>query len=203
MLVKVGALVRIGLLGAVGGAVNAWLCYAQIPEPVRTRGATFEWHVIPAGGAHGAVLAILAVASAALLTTRPIYQRVLAAPVVGWLSGYLSWVPLHVSVFGETVRHAITWPSQQQSGLELLYVPFIYFGLAAVVFCLLSTRKVLSSDRIATHLVVGILGGVIGSLLWWISWQPWYFSPIHGTIWGVLVGYGLHKDRKALQGVWG
>jgi hypothetical protein len=35
----------VGLAGAVGGALNATLCYLEWPEKVHT----FEWHVIPAG----------------------------------------------------------------------------------------------------------------------------------------------------------
>jgi hypothetical protein len=40
---------RVSLYGAIGGMLNACLCYAGLPIPVQERSASFHWHIIPAG----------------------------------------------------------------------------------------------------------------------------------------------------------
>ena len=54
----------VGLCGAVGGMVNALLCYAGRPVPVQEPSVKFHWHIIPAGLAHGGFLAIVAMGGA-------------------------------------------------------------------------------------------------------------------------------------------
>ena len=85
----------IGLLGSVGGAINAWLCYANFPVPVGSgeKNGNFSWHIIPAGAVHGALLAISTVALAAFLMRRNRFLRWTGIPIVGWFSGWLSLHP--------------------------------------------------------------------------------------------------------------
>lgn len=86
----------IGLLGGVGGAINAWLCYARVPT--ETGYTDFSWHIIPAGACHGGLLAVVAAGCAVLLRRQKALVRWMALPVVGWLSGWLSWIPLRLSI---------------------------------------------------------------------------------------------------------
>jgi hypothetical protein len=34
---------------------------------------------------------------------------------------------------------------------------------------------------------------MLGSLWWWIEFQPWYFAAIHGSVWGLLVGWATSR----------
>jgi len=47
--------------------------------------------------------------------------------------------------------------------------------------------------RLGKALIVGTAAGVLGSLWFWIGDQ-WYFSLLHGTVWGCLVGLALSKS---------
>lgn len=82
----------VGLLGGLGGAIVAWLWlwYKEIP-------VTLAREVIPAGALHGAILAVIAVGASSLVwPSRPLF-RWLLLPAVGWVSGWLSFVPLGLS----------------------------------------------------------------------------------------------------------
>src|SRR5262245_6561437 len=68
------ALLRVGVGGAVGGATNGWLCYAKLPV---SAGHNFSWHVIPAGAAHGAILAVVAFGLGVRLSGRTLRFRLL------------------------------------------------------------------------------------------------------------------------------
>jgi peptidoglycan/LPS O-acetylase OafA/YrhL len=54
----VRTLVAVTLAGGLGGFINAALCF--LGWPVEIKGAPFYWHVVPAGFAHGAILALVA-----------------------------------------------------------------------------------------------------------------------------------------------
>ena len=79
-----------------GWRVDAWLCYVQLPEPIED--PPFRWHVVPAGTLHGAVLALCSVAAAIALSRSRVGVHLLAAPMVGWVAGYASWIPLIYSL---------------------------------------------------------------------------------------------------------
>lgn len=76
---KIGAraLGLVGLLGGLGGAINAWLCYAKLPVPVigpEIAGASspieFSSYVVLGGAGHGALLAFVSVGLAIILWGR-------------------------------------------------------------------------------------------------------------------------------------
>lgn len=195
-------LLRLGLLGAIGGGANAWLCYAQIPVAVGTssadisNGAAFKWHVVPAGAFHGAALALIPALAVFLLRGRTLAANLVAAPLVGWLSGYLSWIPLGRSAFDWSWGKAVTY-SFHESAVQALWIPLPYFGLVGLLYFL--ALQVTFRKHPGRSLVVALVvaSGVLGSLWWWIAWKPWYFAVLHGTIWGVAVGWGSCSSRRA------
>ncbi len=192
------ALGRIGLLGAAAGAINAWLCYAGLPVPVRLEGelfggatpVRFPWTVIPAGAVHGALLAIVPVGLAAFLRRKPLWLRLAVAVAAGWGSGWLSWMPMNL-IF------QMGW-SNYASNLPALAVwPFCYFGLAGLLYyAWLNFGRGLASTRLSAQLAAGSLSGALGALWFWTNWGVWYFSLLHGTIWGCLVGYGVWRSQQ-------
>jgi len=195
-----GRLLSVGIAGALGGGVNATLCYLELPVAVQESAAKFQWHIVPAGAFHGGLLALVAF-GAALLTTRlskPLQS--LVALTAGWLGGYVSWIPLHLSVT-KSATEAFTWPAQESTLLEMAWIPFHYFGgVATFVYLWLLKKWALVGGPWAQMLAVSA-AATLGSLWWWIEWGPWYFSLLHGTIWGALVGLAAsyQEDRAAGQ----
>jgi hypothetical protein len=188
-------LMRAGLAGAIGGAVNGALCVLGWPVAAADSKVTFSWLVILGGCAHGCALALIAVAAAA-------YGRDLATPrrwavslLVGWIAGYVSWVPLDISL-GTAVPKALMWPVAEVSPLvAALWLPFLYFGgVAALWYLWLSRRS--GEDSVRASMLAASGAATAGSLYWWISWHPWYFSPLHGTIWGCLVGFAVASGHR-------
>ena len=194
-------------MGGVGGAVNAWLCYAKFYP--RTD-LSFSWPVIPAGACHGALLAILALGSGAFLSRRSLLLTLVRLPVIGWIAGWLSWIPLQAYVYhdsigsewgfghgkGLTLRNAIEtifWPFRWER--DMFFMPYLYFGFVVVVWVGLLQFSDRWLHARSWCFAAGILSGVLGSLWWWISWKPWWFSLLHGTIWGLLVGFGVWKSQ--------
>jgi hypothetical protein len=191
--IRISGLFTIALFGALGGTINAWLCYAGIPVST----ASFKWHVIPAGAFHGAVLAALTVGVAALLIGKALWVRLLAAPLVGWVTAYLSWIPLNRSAFDEPWLKSVSWPFHEE-WTATVFGTFVTFGLVALIYYLCLSLGGLFRRGLGSHLLYACAAGILGSLWWWIGWKPWYFSLIHGTIWGMLVGYGTWRAVKAV-----
>jgi hypothetical protein len=187
-------MVPVGLLGAAGGAANAWLCWAKLPAPIRdgTLEMSFRWLVIPGGAIHGAALAVLGAWAALALARRPAALRLAAAPVVGWVVGYLSWIPLARWAADGTWAQSLLWV--QGRGLDALWVPFAHFGLVAALLYLLLVAG--AGRRPALAFGAAIAAGVGGSLWWWIVWDRWWFAPLHGAVWGALVGLGLARAAR-------
>ena len=182
------------MLGGLGGAINAALCYAKLPVPTGEQGS-FEWHVIPAGGAHGALLALIAAGCAAGLWNQRAWIRWAAVPVVGWLAGWLSWIPLHLSIVEGELLKAILWPFSNSK--ELVLGLWQYFGLVSLLcYAGLQWLRRFSPRHRWAPFAVGIGSGCLGSLWWWIEVEPWYFSLLHGTIWGSLVGFGIWRAQS-------
>jgi hypothetical protein len=191
--------------GALGGAINAALCYLQWPVHVGEDAMKFSPWIIPAGAGHGALLAALTAAGWQRLSALPAVRRGLGVIALGWLSGWLSFIPIqwYISsvdvdgaIFGASsglslgdALGALIWPIRRVSGPEPLYMPLQFFGFVPVAHGLLSwaAERAGRSGREAT-LAVWAGAGALGSLWWWIGWRPWHFSLIHGTIWGLLVG---------------
>lgn len=189
-------LIKIGLWGGLGGAVNALLCYAEIPVPVEDPAATFSWHVIPAGALHGSLLAIISIGCSIWLGRKRMIGQCLCLPIIGWGAGWLSWIPLQVSAFGDHSLVALLWPFKDIN-FDTLWVPYAIFGLVAVgyVFLLVIACQLYAKGMLR-HVFVAALAGTLGSLWWWIEFGPWYFCVIHGTIWGSLVGTALSRWQQ-------
>ncbi len=214
MKLPVRALGLIGLYGGLGGAINAWLCYVGIPA--RAGGdVTFSWTVIPAGATHGAILAVSAIGLSGFLSRYSLSHQVLGLLLVGWFCGWLSWIPLQLYVnlasFGgellkpvntsllQSLMSAVGWPLRLK--WSELYMPYLYFGCVALVYgAVIAARRRLTFERLRDSLLVGILSGSVGSLWWWSLWRPWYFSVLHGLIWGSFVGVAVWKTYGESSG---
>lgn len=179
---------RIGACGAVGGATNAWLCYAQWPVPA-AKNATFAWHVVPAGAFHGAVLAAVAFGTARLLSKRNLRTKLVAAPLLAWIAGVASWIPLNRSAFDEPWAKSLTWPFHQDWSMAML-APLQYFGFVAGLYYLCLVLPFARTRSLGVHVLCASASAALGSLWWWIAMEPWYFSPLHGAVWGTAVGVG-------------
>jgi hypothetical protein len=184
---------RVGCAGAFGGAINAWLCYSGLPVPVGDK-ANFGWHVIPAGAVHGALLAAVAFGAAVRFARARLPVRLAAAVPVAWLAGYVSWIPLNRSAFDESWSKSVFWPFEEWS--QAFWMPFAYFGLVAFLYYLWLAVRGLETRGLAANVIAGCAAGVFGSLWWWISWERWYFSVLHGAIWGALAGAGVAGSMK-------
>jgi hypothetical protein len=186
IMVRRGLWAAIG--GALGGLVNAALCYLEWPVPVPD--APFKWHVMPAGLLHGAALAALGVAAADIGgRLKPGPRWALALPAA-WVIGYVTWIPLAVSVFGEPLSRALVWPIDGETWVASLLLPLAYFGAVALLVYLWQAC-VRPIPHLWANVVAACAAGVIGSLWFWISYQRWAFSILHGVIWGCLVSASL------------
>ena len=198
----------IGLLGGLGGAINAGLCYLQLPVPVSTTGSffpwlaggthamQFSWGIIPAGMLHGGLLAVVSTGFASWLIRRGRLTQWAGVPLVGWVAGWLSWIPvqLYVSLAdrGELLTRrdslvakmidAVRWPFTGQAA-ERLVGPYSFFGFVGLLcyVCWVPCRQ-WRSATLGAHVLVTSCSGCLGSLWWWSHWRPWYFSLLHGAI---------------------
>jgi hypothetical protein len=159
--------VRVAFCGALAGVANAWLCYAGIPIPVDPH-ADFEWHIIPAGAAHGALLAAFAFGAATLLNAWPLAIRLTAAVPLGWFAGYASWLPLNRSL-DESWRKTMLWPFKQSGWPDALWAPFAYFGLVAVLYYLWLATRGRNACRLWASVTAACAAGTLGSLWFWSS----------------------------------
>jgi len=150
-------------------------------------GHDFGWQVIPAGAAHGAILGVVGFGVGVRLYGRTVRFRLLAAPLVGWIAGFVSWIPLNQSLFDDPWAKTLLWPLHE-SGSAALLAPFLYFGLVSLLYylCLVLVRH--QGRTLGVHLLLAGAAGFLGSLWWWIAWEHWYLSPLHGAIWGACVG---------------
>jgi len=189
-------LALVGLAGAIGGGINALMCYLEWPVPVQDKNASFSWLVVPGGCAHGCALAVVAFAGAAWGRLQPRPWRWAGCVGVGWAAAYLSWIPLDISL-GESVRKALLWPVLDGGSLvRAVWQPLVYYfgGVAALWYLWLSSGA--DEGRVTTSMLAASGAATAGSLWWWASWGPWYFSPLHGGVWGCLVGFALALGRR-------
>jgi hypothetical protein len=184
--------------GAAAGTMNAWLCYAGIPASIDS-GATFTWEVIPAGTAHGAILAACAVL-AWQWSRHAVWPRILlTAYLGGWVAGYASWQPLRTAI--DSAWRPDAWPFD--AGWVAAFVgPLQAFGFVTLIYIVVLARWVARSSSTSAHLLAASIAGIGGSAWWWVSWERWYFSLLHGGIWGVAVGLAAwsalrHRDEMA------
>ncbi len=182
---------RPALFGGFAGALNAAHCWATLPD------CNFAWHIVPAGAAHGATLALFAAPLSALLQKRSLAARLIAIPLVGWLAGAASFALLNLSLGWHWEMYAL-WKRPDED-----FWPFQAFGLvAAIAFFGWGALKLLPAPRLMTHWLTAIAAGIGGSLWWWISMENghWYYSLLHGTVWGSAVGLGVWSaGRKRVE----
>ncbi len=187
------------LLGGLAGAVNGFLCYAKIPVPVGGWNQ-FKIHIILAGACHGAILAgVIRLFTSLFYGRNPRIQwagLVLCSYVAGWLC----FIPIRLSNADKAWDFgAFLWPFDSD-GLGFLWVPVVYFGLVASFYYLfLVIFKRLYSRELGPHLLAGVVSGIAGSLWWWNLWKPWTLSLVHGTIWGLLTGFGMAMSAAEAQ----
>ena len=190
---------RASLAGAFAGGANATFCYLRLPVPIEDSAVHLHWHVIPAGCAHGALLALVAVAASELARRRRSALTWCAIPFVAWLGGYLAWIPLDLSISSRSPAQSLAWPAEgTPQMISILWMPPSYFG--AVAGLLYFGLLLAGSATPRWMLILGAsAAGILGSLWWWIEWGPWYFSLIHGTLWGTFVGLALSWKRRAAE----
>lgn len=188
---------RVGLCGALGGAINAWLCYARLPVAVSDN-PHFAWHVVPAGAVHGGMLAVVAFAVGGAFSTRRVRARLAVALPLAWIAGFVSWIPLNRSAFDEPWAKSFSWALHEEWSAAMLG-PFQYFGFVALLYYLAVALYLTRERRLTAHVTVAAIAGIVGSLWWWITIGPWYFSVLHGAIWGSFVGVGAWNARGAMM----
>jgi hypothetical protein len=203
-------LALVALCGAAGGALNAWHFLGllwPVTEPLESGLVVIAWHLIPAGAAHGALLAGTALACAGLLRTRAPSTRLLAAPLVGWLAGYLAQIPVLWSLAQTFHWVAFLWPF---SSARDLIGPLASFGSVALLYYLALLGRGPPLQFVIARIALCCAAGTLGSLYWWVGvsaqdttwssfWAGLRISALHGSIWGTLVGLGTwwtHRQRR-------
>lgn len=180
----------VGAAGAVAGGVNALHAFWLLP--LLDGAADLKWHVVPAGVAHGGLLAATSVCAALLTGDRPLWQRLACVPASGWIAGVLAWVPLGAS----TGLHGSV-----DAPLAMVTSPFMEMGLvASLAYAGWAFGGRLRSWQLCGHLAIGVAAGVLGSAPWWIGWEEWQalrFFPLHGATWGALVGVATWRMARA------
>lgn len=189
-------------LGALGGAINAGPLYAGIALLYGQR--DFEWSYIPAGACHGGLLALVAARCAVALRNRHVALRVAAAPCVGWLSGYLSFIPFYAVEWrhpptGDLILMWVQWPWGGLAGPPS-YAPLRAFGTVGMLLYLWIVLGSFRASGLRRQIAAAVVAGVVGSAWWWFSWEPWFLCMVHGPVWGVLVGLGLWRWARRERG---
>ena len=177
---KVNRIHRIAIGGAFGGAINGFLCYTNLP----IRLSNFDWHVVPAGSIHGAVLASLSVTAANYFVARPLAIRLIISLPLAWIAGFLSWIPLELSVFHSTWQKTLTWPFHPN--WRTWYAPYWQFGLVTFVYYIVLSIAGSRQQNLAFYVLFAAMAGILGSF--WFFVDHWYISLLHGVIWGCSVG---------------
>lgn len=186
---------RVGLCGALGGAINAghylwWVgARASSTDSWGLGVPSLEWHLVPAGAVHGGLLAAVAFAGGSLLTKQHLAVKLLGTLLVGWIAGFVSWIPLSKSLFGGSWAESLSWAFGSASAATL-WVPFHYFGFVASLYCLCVALFAARQSSLSAHVLYASIGGILGSLWFWIQMEHRHFSFLHGAIWGICVGTG-------------
>ena len=190
-------LLEVGLAGAFGGLVNATLCYAGWPQAIKH--ADFKWHILPAAFIHGGVLAAVPLAIGVFARDlRGIPRWGIALPVA-WVVGYVSWIPLQMSLVGDEPLLAFVWPfTEGGGGFQALWVPIAYFGVVGGLVYAWTVFPSLEGASLGVSVLASSIAGVLGSLWFWALYEYTYFSVIHGVLWGCLVGVAVwHTAARA------
>ncbi|HET6438250.1 MAG TPA: hypothetical protein VFG59_09330 [Anaeromyxobacter sp.] len=184
---KLVPVLAVGAAGGVGGALNATHALVLLGQKYE-----FAWHLVPAGFAHGALLAAVAFLAASLAHPLPLPGRLLGVPLAGWIAGFVAWGPLSAST---GLRFLPEPPGQ------LLLMPFFEMGLvASLAYAGWAVAGRLRSTRLFLHLAVGVSAGILGSATFWLAWEnaaAWKSFPLHGAVWGLWVGLATYRFRTS------
>jgi hypothetical protein len=211
--IKPKQLLWIGLLGGLGGGINATLCFLDIP-PIDKTWSDFAWQVIPAGAIHGFFLSALTVWLAVFCYGFRYLFRWIGMVLSSWIIGWISFIPLQIYMDFDSYKHfiknqvdlhfikeyvlpSLIWPLGGSP--SNLYAPWFFFGFVGLVYYyILNIREQLNSKKLARHLVWGGLSGILGACGWWLELLHSPVLPlVHGPIWGLLVGFGIWKFKPA------
>ena len=194
--------VIIGLFGGIGGFINMSLSYFKF-TPTSLLGIypseEYDLWLLLGGFIHGFTLAFVAIFFSALFFNKSSWARIFVWPFVGWFSGWVSMIPVFMDHIDGSFSQKLLVAAQFPWGLsktpwDFILGPFWTFGgVAFLLFGGLSFFWAFRSEKIFPLLLTTALSGILGSIFIF-SWQlDWYISLIHGTIWGLLVGFGLLK----------
>jgi hypothetical protein len=169
---------RIAAAGMLAGAFNAFVLLL----PGSGVDNEIDWHLVPSGAVHGALLALVGVQGGRWFRGARTSLRVLVAAAAAWVGGFVSTLPIVTSL-----DH--TWfPSYLPEWWE----PFATFGLASGIVCGWLLFASATAGRRA-HLGAGIVAGIAGyGLFWWpedsLINHPLLTTLAQGTSWGIAVG---------------
>ena len=175
---------KIILFGGLGGLINASLCYWRLPVRVED----FQWHIIPAGFFHGALLVGLTVVGAAFFSKRGHLWRIIGAVATGYVVGWITWIPIRFSITDAIQLKSVWWPVDVDD-LGLLWAPLETFGFVSLLLYL----WLVYGARYNRAILIVIFCASLGSLWFWIEWKHWYLCLLHGAIWGGLVAIAMKK----------
>jgi hypothetical protein len=220
MKISVRSLGLIGLLGGLGGAL-AWSGSDMLRNGITgwfewlfkdPRSAEPSWVITVVGATQGALLALLSAGWVARLSRYQPVVRWVGAPLVGWSSGWVSYIPVEF-YFGteatavDNVREAIFWPFRVDVGFSFpvqpLYgflAPFFAFGFVALLFHVLYSYDRSRRMKLWWNVLVGFLSGLIGPVfVGGFTKYSLLFGVLYGTSWGSLVGFGVWKSQQATR----
>ena len=178
--------------GALGGAINAYLCYAKIPVDV----AAFKWHIVPAGACHGAILILFSLLLSRYFYSKDIIFRCIGLFLTGYLAGGTSWSAIRTSI-DEKITIETLWWIDREGFMDAILEPFQTFGFVAVgLYIYLVVLRQMNHLRWELHMIGCVISAIAGSVWFWANCGFWYLSFLHGIIWGCLVGYTIWVGNK-------
>ena len=169
----------IAAAGALAGAFNAFVLCLPGFSGVRN---DIDWHMVPAGAAHGALLALVGVQCGRWFRGVRPAQRLLVAAAAAWVGGYLSTLPIAASL--DHRWFPLFTPGWSE--------PFATFGLAAGIVCGWLLFAPGTAGRRA-HVNAGIAAGMAGyGMFWWpqnsLLDHPFPTIGVQSASWGIAVG---------------
>lgn len=198
------------LLGGIGGAINGLIHFLnqEPPKPPSTSPDSFlpfldfdlrcPWTIIPVGLLHGALLAAIAILAVNLTTGRR-FARIAAPLFAGYIAGWISFIPVLALALRAWSWELLIWPVDDLAHHRYQFSdsPFEYFGLVTLILSavLLWTPHILRRS-LPFLLGAGAISGILGSFWFWTKFDPLVYSFIHGTVWGLLVGFGLWWGQR-------
>jgi len=63
-----------------------------------------------------------------------------------------------------------------------VWAPFAYFGLVAVLYYLWLATRGRNAGPLWASVTAACAAGTLGSLWFWVIFERWYFSVIHGVL---------------------